>query len=350
VHFSSDGDWFTIASAGHRVATYRLVGREQCRTIRLIGHHEVDAIQSLSFSPDGNMLAIAAGGNGLAVHDTETDTTWRDLLKGQRVNSVALLSQPESALVATQTKLLSIDFQRPIPSTSASGPRCFNIETLHSDASDLFARIDKGQSTVLVACRGRGKGAVLDLPDGKLRFGLRDSDAMNNIAISPDGKYSACGSWHNRHWVVWDNETGLEVARNEYEHSQAGVMFSPDGHWLVALLAEEVVFYRVGNWDEKFRMSRGDFGYPNVAFSNDMKLMAISEMYHVNLYDFATQQLVAQLHGPGGLQLSTVNPAAAALEFSRDGRFLAVGTLEDAVLLWDLKQLRSDLRELGLDW
>lgn len=102
----------------------------------------------------------------------------------------------------------------------------------------------------------------------------------------------------------------------------AGVNFSPDGKWLVVRESDEVNFVRVSDWEKQFTLRRDQPGFANVAISPDMKLLAISEMTHVKLYDFSSRKLLALLRGPNDVRLSSSHPSAAAICFSQTANYL----------------------------
>lgn len=54
-------------------------------------------------------------------------------------------------------------------------------------------------------------------------------------------------------------------------------------------------------------------------------------------------QIIATLSAP------TPEPVTA-LDFSPDGRFLAVATTSHLSQIWDLREIQSELKKLNLDW
>lgn len=97
-------------------------------------------------------------------------------------------------------------------------------------------------------------------------------------------------------------------------------------------------------------MQRDQPGIANVVISADMKLLAMSEMTYVKLYDFPSRKLLALIRGPNDVRLSSSHPTATGMCFSPDSKRLAIGTYLDIIQLWGLGLLRERLEQLGLDW
>jgi WD40 repeat protein/regulation of enolase protein 1 (concanavalin A-like superfamily) len=119
------------------------------------------------------------------------------------------------------------------------------------------------------------------------------------------------------------------------------VVFSPDGHWLVAGAGDGKKAGIVCIWDTKnlklHRFHRFDEAVSAVAFSPDSKTLAVgSYSEHCYLLDAATGNVKATFSGHG--------EAACDVAFAPDGNTLAVGSFDHDVHLWDWragKRLRT---------
>lgn len=348
LRFSDSADKFCMVWPGHEIRQYEIAGQDECRVIRHRGSGTAQKTKSVSFSPSGQYLAIAGGTGGLSVYATHSSTLSGDLLeKGTDVKGVCFSPAENEILVATSKEIRKIELRPDFADRVAVG----QSKTIFTGTPTLEIAMSKDFCTAFITSRGAGHGAIWDAIDRRTRFTVNDRGWMNNASISPDGRWSACGSWHDGHWSVWDNVNGQRVKQVELDRSGAGTRFSPDGKWLLIFQPDQIVFHEVGNsWEESFRLPREDLGLGNAAFTEDMRYLAVSEMYHVNLYEFPSLKLVARLRGPRGLQLSGANPSAAAMQFSPDGHFLAVGTFHNTTLVWNLKLVRKHLAGWSLDW
>ncbi|HEV3084274.1 MAG TPA: protein kinase [Gemmataceae bacterium] len=181
-------------------------------------------------------------------------------------------------------------------------------------------------------------GAVNDLRATGSQFDVRYG------ALSPDGRFAATGS----HWYangtsarVWDRHTG-KMERSLPVDGSCSVGFSPDSRWLVTG-AGGTRFWRVDSWQE--------MPHPGVegdgagwAFSSDSRLLALGGYGRIRLVRPDTGMEVARLAFPDQTLLMP-------LCFSPDnGELLAQGEDSGAIHVWDLRMIRGQLAELGLDW
>ncbi len=102
-------------------------------------------------------------------------------------------------------------------------------------------------------------------------------EAMRYLAISPDDRWLATGSWAGSGVKVWNLETS-RIAHELPVGRDASVAFSPDGKWLVTSESESII-WQVGTWSVKARFPR--HGYTSVpgpiAFAPDGALLAVAK-------------------------------------------------------------------------
>ena len=121
------------------------------------------------------------------------------------------------------------------------------------------------------------------------------------------------------------------------------VGFSPDGRWLVTS-GGRYRLWRVGTWEESSRLTE-----PNLAgafaFSPDSKVLALTgHARQVLLVDPETGSEIARLTAP---DQTRVHPQC----FSPDGtQLVAMGPDMGVMYIWNLRAIRSQLKDMGLDW
>jgi WD40 repeat protein/tetratricopeptide (TPR) repeat protein len=180
-------------------------------------------------------------------------------------------------------------------------------------------------------------------PDRKL---LIESPHLRLAAFSPDGRWLATGNWQGRGAKVWDARTG----RPEHDFDVGGPderaawpAFSPDGKWLVTGTAAEYRFWEVGSWNKKHGLPRENAGQSPgwIVFSPDGQVLALLHgMTEVRLVDPAT-----------GRELARLPAAGTPCCFSPDGsQLVTYGGRDGAFQVWDLREIRRQLKEMGLDW
>jgi WD40 repeat protein len=181
-----------------------------------------------------------------------------------------------------------------------------------------------------------------DRPDRRVILGPQYD--VRSTAVSPDGRYVATGS----HWEdglsksarIWDAQSGRQVHELPLEGSTMS-RFSPDGRWLMTRTGHVGNrLWEVGTWREVRR-----FEYAGFAFSPDSRLLAINDVFGVvRLIETASGREVARLTGPEPMWYQ---PEC----FTPDGaRLIATCSGHQALYVWDLRLIRRQLKELGLDW
>jgi WD40 repeat protein len=125
----------------------------------------------------------------------------------------------------------------------------------------------------------------------------------------------------------------------------AAVAFSPDNRKLVVGGPSSIRFFDVGTWRESATMPRRPVSpmMPAFAFSHDSRVCAaVLPPDRLVLIDAASGEELASM--PANQSVF------ARLAFSPDDRLLAVASVDHHVLIWDIAELRGELRRLGLDW
>jgi len=159
------------------------------------------------------------------------------------------------------------------------------------------------------------------------------TSGVNSVALSPDGKLLASGSWDDT-VRLWDVAGQRPVAvLQEHTSSVFCVAFSPDGQLLASGGGWDD--YTVRLWDiaakKQVAVLKGHTGeVDSVTFSPDGKWLASSSGRDktVRLWNIAGQKQVAILKGHTG--------GVYSVAFSPDGKLLASGSWDKTVCLWDV--------------
>jgi Tfp pilus assembly protein PilF len=119
-----------------------------------------------------------------------------------------------------------------------------------------------------------------------------------------------------------------------------GALFSPDGKWLAVGGSRGKCLLRVGTWEERPL----HLGWPT-AFSADSSILAVvSDAGEIRLLAPESLRELARLMEPN-------QERPSSLAFTPDGGKLLVSSDDGRALhIWDLRSLRIQLAELGLDW
>jgi hypothetical protein len=189
------------------------------------------------------------------------------------------------------------------------------------------------------------RGAVLLHLDSQRRLRLGPQEDVRSCAVSPDGRWVATGS-HNLSQgggaKVWDARTGrLLCTLPAGRYCQ--VQFSPDGKWLLTGGGRPRL-WAVPTWKEG-PLLHGTAQNPHAAFSADGKWLALGDAPGVvRLLIPGTGEEMARLTAP---EKSRLYPRC----FTDGGaELITIGWDSGAIHIFDLRAIRTQLAELGLDW
>jgi tetratricopeptide (TPR) repeat protein len=298
---------------------------------------------SVDFRHDNRVLA-SAGSDGVRLWDVVTGKPLAELTVGHSDSALflpdgSLLTHAGARLqrwpivaeeVGKQVRLtIGPPVLAPVPAKSS-----LTAGRLALDRSGrLLALAQRGEGQAVVGGTGElDKAPVLNIPN------------VSDIALSPDGRWAATGSWGGREIAVWD--VGGRRVERRLASADGYVAFSPDGRQLIAGLPDRFEFWRVGAWDRPTRVLPRPLGMLRgyVAYAPDGRLVALARTSRdVLLIGPESANPVATLHAPQDLLIS-------GLCFSPAGDRLAVATENHIVQIWDLRAIRRQLAAMGLDW
>jgi WD40 repeat protein len=333
--FSSDGRKGIIRRRPGTIGISEFAAGDQCQAFTF-GSRPVGANRAC-LSPDGRWMA-SSHRDGLRLWDLATgrechydairETTGLEFTPdGSALVSLAtnqtIVSWPIRVSVENGTNRITVGPPTPL----RSGP------TVGSHATNRMLQMV------------RDRACLLDAASFTIERVLTTPPGFFSGTLSPDGRY--CATWRRDTGIVdvWDAGDGRHLATPSQENSN-GVGFSPDSRWIVTASAHEYSVWECGSWVRRRKIPRGEAGgtFGKVAFTPDGQVMALSRgRGEVDLFDATTFELLARL------EPQAITPVSS-LDFSADGAQLAVGTTANTIYLWDLRLVRRQLAELGLDW
>jgi WD40 repeat protein len=266
--------------------------------------YPAEGMKRAHFNPSGDSL-IMADGKGLGIQPVELDRTGGDVAIRWR---------------GTATPVPGGEFE---VHGNISAPL---------NRRQLVATEHLGRRFVLTS--GAGAGKTLSSPY---------APAISVATVSPDERWVALGHWQGGTCVL-DMRTG-QMAHSWPELNTACVSFTPDGEWLGIGTAEGYRFYRTGTWEPGRRIARGvqSLLTSPLAFSPDGRTLAtLRGLGTIELHDLDSGEALAALEAPPP-------QALFFLGFSPQGDLLvAMGT--STIQIWDLAEIRRELKTLNLDW
>jgi serine/threonine protein kinase/WD40 repeat protein/Tfp pilus assembly protein PilF len=345
-----DGGSSMVTGWGRELAVHKIAAGKERRAIdcRMLGDAAGATLfgpARISYSPDGQLLAMAVRPEGVRIARTSDGAALAFLPIGE---CDEVLFMPNGDLLTFNDRgLCRWPIGRAEGATLSLGPP----EPVALIGKDAF-RLNTG---LAVSADGRLIGASSVLDRGLIllevdrpwrKTVLAPHAAVVDVAISADGRWVCTGSRGggvDRHRVkVWDVSTGEIVA--QLPLGNARVAFSPDSRWLGVGGEAAYRFFSTGSWKAGPVI---EFGGRNaetpLAFHPGSRVAALldSSRSVVQIVDVETGDIAARLDAP---EQSTVYH----LTFSPDGRYLAVAHSDQRVDLWDLSSIRRRLESLGL--
>ncbi|MBT9156007.1 MAG: hypothetical protein DDT37_00982 [Firmicutes bacterium] len=242
----------------------------------LRGHE--DAVDSVSFSPDGRLLASGSKDQTVRLWEVSTGKEL-SILRGHEDPVSPVAFSPDGRLLA-------------------------------SGSEDKTVRLWEVSS-----------GKELSILRGHEWY-------VDSVAFSPDGRLLASGSWDNtvRLWEVSSGKE-LSVLRNHCNYV-ISVSFSPDGRLLASGSRDETVrLWEVSSGKELSALRGHEDTVTSVSFSPDGRLLASgSQDKTVRLWEVSSGKELSVLRGH--------ERGVDSVAFSPDGRLLASGSWDNTVRLW----------------
>ncbi|HZU38491.1 MAG TPA: hypothetical protein VFA18_21380, partial [Gemmataceae bacterium] len=296
----------------------------------------------------GPAAAIDSGGRLLATTFAEGVAFW-DLATGTRIgflpldrpNRVAFTGGRQKALLtgaeqgctlrwpvredSTIPGLYHIGPPEPLPIPSGSW-------LSHSETGDVLA------TAARASARTEGWAGIWlwhsgeSRPPQQLEPGTDEAD----LTVSPDGCWLVSSTWNDGPITLWDARTGKRVAR--LADSGSRPQFSPDGHWL-AVPGQSGSLLAVGTWQKVRPLRHPCFFAPD----GSTAVESTDEPHVLRLVETVTGRELVRLEEPG---LEANGPLA----FTPDGSRLIAGCTAQAIRIWDLRALRTELKRRKLDW
>src|SRR5581483_1821318 len=317
VGFSPDGRWLASGGLDGAVIVWEVsTGRE---TMRIPAHKL--SIRAVAFSPDGQALASASADSSIRLWDFRNQRELKKLT-GHSGWVTAISFSPDGHLLASGSDDQTIrlwDVRRgneilPQPLTGHTG----RVTTL--------AFSQQGRS--LVSGSADQTVRIWRISSGARIRTIDHSSAVLQIAPEDDGRtlLTVCAG---KSVGRYDTASGklLDVIATGEAGRYEVVVFSPDRSRLAVSSGSRTIRLLHLNGSDSRLLASQTSAINAVAFSADGRWMATgSQDYQVRVWDMVSGRKLYTLAGGAG----TVNTVA----FSDDGRLLAAGSVGGAVRLW----------------
>lgn len=316
--WSPDGK--TLCS-GHENGEVVIWDARNGKALHVLSEHS-NHIRSVVYSPDGSFVASAAvGEKRTIVWSTQTGKEKLTLTNDEKISSNVAFS-PDGKMLASavnraDVKLWSVESAKEIPLLkSTSGG--FQQVAFTPDGQQLIA--------------GGANLQTWDLKTGKVVSTWEGAVAFR-FAISPDGKRVAVRHYSSRvqdsSARIWDLRKGERCDQIRGHSSRvAAVQCHPDGKSFASVGADGTVYVwstSTGKPRVAFRGHLTSFGGANALdHSPDGNQIATVGSDNIRIWDSTS-----------GNELHVISMKVYDLCFSPDGRFLAAGSDDKSVRMWN---------------
>jgi WD40 repeat protein len=334
LRFSRDDRHLAAVIDGEDLALLNVIPNQACHEITY-GH-----ATHLTLSPDGRLLACADV-PGVRIWDLEAGCLVASLTL-PHVGKVGFTGNGEGLITMNLGKLREWRLER---QPEGAGLARFILVREFDVRAHNFCLIEAGPTLAVMTPDDRILLFRLGKPAEVVELRHPGSNA---IVLSGDGRWAATVKEGRPRAEVklWKAERGSYLQDLTVASNMVTLAFSPDGQWLAVGNGREYRFLKTGSWEPGLiiPMEHRTNLFGPIAFAPDGTYFAIA-------MNNRTIRLVDAREGRELATLDNGNPAIVlTMEFSRDGRRLAVARWGHSVQVWDLPEVRRRLAEMGLNW
>ena len=307
------------------------------------GYNNFYGATRLVFSPDGKLLATATvRSNTVSLWETATNRKLRDLsTSGQSTPGFApsIAFSRDNRFIATAAGDNSVTVWD-VMSGRELQRLAGSQGSMMSSIGVYFLAFTPDNRLVTVSDAAR----VWDVSTGRelstLNLGTEAMSGFNgydgSMTLTPDGTQLLLSESGDSEIKLVDLNSGREVRRVKVSGDQVeGIQlaFNAEGH----LLAAGVHNKRFKFWDVTAKQDK-ELGptskdYPQIRFSRDGRLIALSDSYNVRIWETATLRELPALKVPNSGAFSEYGEAMVG--FSEDGKRIATGGFDTDTIVWE---------------
>ena len=320
-----------------------IINKRKIRIVRVLAGHTLP-VMCLAFSPDGMLIASAAGGGWTSRGDAVRIWGAHD---GKLVHTLksdgpatAVCFSPDGSLVASCGHDISL-----WNSVDAGLEQVFEMDPY----VNCMTFSPDGRTLAAGTCKQNGVAEIVlwRVADNKmLRSFGGHTGTINSIAISPNGDILASGS-EDKTMRLWRIEDGKLIATLKHEEKVPSVAFTPDGNTIAScsweagigcirfreLARRKIIAQIEVDVDPEIEFPE----LRQIVLSSDDSLVACVVSTTIYLLGRKDGKLVHRLKGPKKQGFFfTTDVEVNCIAFSPDGMQIAAGSDDKMIRLWSL--------------
>jgi WD40 repeat protein len=305
-------------------------------------HGHLAAISGLAYSPDGKVLATGGYDEGVCIWDATT---------GKRLHVVmGHYDVPRQLIFTPDSKhLLSLAFLDHRGRTSDTTARLWNVKTgeLVRSFDSVFSGIAMSPDGRLLAHGSYDDHQILirDLATGDHRVMLAGHDIrVSCVAFSPDGTLLASVGEDSK-LRVWKVKTGRQVLDLGLAKNAQGVVFSPDGRLVLASCDDGKIYgFEVATGLPAVAVDSGKAGKQQIRLACEGRTILVlacdgRTIRVADLREETAMWIVGVVDLVGGQFVAAAKEHAHALSaaVAPDGKAVALGSKDGTVTVWPVQ-------------
>ena len=300
------------------LVTFNPIGSESS-----VKNNQVEPIQDLNFSPDGNLI-VTAKKTMISLWDLQGKLLANAIAHNNDVYRVSF--HPDGKQLATSGSDQTVKLWQIGGQIKELNREIQLVRTFKSNSNDVLSLNFSADGRRLAFGSEDNSIQIFNL-DGTLETKLGGhTDSIFDVNFSPNGRYLLSAS-KDRTVRLWDLQATLIDTIYGHTDTIWSVSFSPNGKMFASGSVDKTV--RLGNADGTFRSElKGHEGIVyGVSFSNDgKKLLSASDDKTVRIWDSETGKLLhlLNIHGAGLIYAT----------FSPDQKILATVGMDNKIKLW----------------